>query len=173
MSITMINVGQPHPLWTPQADAGLCSSDDLGLFVLGLPNPTKTQIGEFQGPGRFGLMKHRRISVLTINFGSTISRTAAYHASLVDRDETPTLARAGEHKLLTFCLVDAPTGETISLRTSTISPHLTAMFQRHVCQQFVNPISMSDVHRDFKDFLLTYPTEQAFIRASTWCQLGD
>ena len=173
MSITMINVGQPHPLWRPQAESSAAFNDDLGLLVIGLPKPTREEIAAFKEPGRFGLMKHRDILIYTLLFGTTFCISTPYHASLVDRDETPTLARAGEYKLLTFCLVDAPTGQTISLRASTISPHLTAMFQRHVCQQFVNPISMSDVDRDFKDFLLTYPTTRSVIRASAWCQLGD
>ena len=173
MSITMINVGLPHPLWRPQAECGAAFNDDARLLVVGLPKPTPEEVEAFQGPGRFGLMKHQGISVYTLLFGSTFCLSTPYHASLIGRDEMPSLAEAGEHKLLTFCLVDAPTGATIALRASTISPHLTAMLQRHVCQQFANPISKNDFLGDVKDWNSTYPTQRSVIRASTWCQLGD
>lgn len=173
MSITMINVGQPHPLWKPQADAGGAFNDDLGLVVIGLPSPTHAEMDEFKSLGRFGLMKHRRISVYTLVFGQAILVSTPYHASLIGRVDAPAPTGAGEHKLLVLCLVDAPTGETASLRASTISPHLTKMLQHHVCQEVANPISLGDVVRDFQDWKSTYPTPRSVIRASTWCRLGD
>lgn len=173
MSFTTISVGLPHPMWRPQAVPGAAFDDELGLFVIGLPNPTTAEIEEFMGPGRFGLMKHRRISVATLTFGAVICLSTPYHASHISRDETPTPADAGEHKLLQLCLVDAPTGETISMRASTISPHVTAMLQRHICQQFTNPISLNEFLEDVHDWDSTYPTERSVIRASTWCRLGD
>lgn len=173
MSITMINVGLPHPMWRPQAEGGASFNDDLGLLVIGLPNPTPAESHEFQGPGRFGLMKHRRISVLTLTFGSTICLSAPFHASHIGRDEAPSLAHTGEHKLLNLCLVDAPTGEVVSMRASTISPHVTAMLQRHVCQQVANPISVNDFLSEVQDWDSTYPTPRSVIRSSTWCRLGD
>ena len=118
-------------------------------------------------------MKHRRISVLTLTFDSTICLSAPYHASHIGRDDAPSLADAGEHKLLNLCLVDAPTGEVVSMRASTISPHVTALLQRHVCQQAANPISLNDFLSDVRDWDSTYPTPRSVIRASTWCRLGD
>jgi hypothetical protein len=173
MSITMINVGLPHPLWRPQAKCGAAFNDDTGLLVIGLPKPTCEEIAAFQEPGRFGLMKHRDIFIYTLLFGTTFCLSTPYHASHISRDETPSLAGVGEHKLLMMCLVDALTGETISIRTSTLSPHLTAMLQRHVCQQVANPISPNDALGDFQNWNSTYPTQRSVIRASTWCQLGD
>ena len=173
MSITMINIGQPHPMWRPQARGGASFNDELGLFVIGLPDPTPAEKTEFQGPGRFGLMKHRRISVFTLMFGSTIRLSTPYHASHIGRDEAPTLAGTGEHRLLNLCLVDAPTGEVVSMRASTISPHVTAMLQRQVCQHVANPISVNDFLGDVQDWDSTYPTPRSVIRASTWCGLGD
>lgn len=173
MPFTMISVGLPHPIWQPQADSGATFDDELGLFVIGLPDPTTEEIKEFQGPGRFGLIKHRRISVVTLNLGPAIGLSTPYHASLISRDEAPTLAGSGEHKLLQLCLVDAATGETVSIRASTLSPHVTAMLQRHVCQQFADPISMDDFLADVQDWDSTYPTPRSVIRASTWCRLGD
>ena len=173
MSVTMINVGCPHPLWHPQADAGAAFHDDAGLFVVGLPRPTREEMDAFQGPGRFGLMRHRSILVLTVLFADAIRLSTPYHASLISRDAAPSLSGVGEHKLLNMCLVDAPTGVTVSMRASTISPHLTKMLQRHVCQQFENPISLSDYKREIHDWDVTYPTPRSVIRASTWCKLGD
>jgi len=173
MSITMINVGLPHPLWKPQAESGGAFNDDLGLLVIGLPQPTPDEVEAFQGPGRFGLMKHRGITIYTLIFGSIICISTPYHASLLRRPEKPSLAGAGEHKLLTMCLVDAPTGEVIAIRTSTISPHVTAMLQQHVCQQVTNPISQNNFLGNFQDWDSTYPTPRSVIRASTWCRLGD
>ncbi len=173
MSLTMISVGLPHPMWRPQAEGGASFNDDLGLLVIGLPKPTPTEVEAFQGPGRFGLMKHRRISVFTLMFGSIVRLSTPYHASHIGRDEAPSLAGAGEHRLLNMCLVDAPSGEVISMRASTLSPHVTAMLQRHICQQFANPISLNDFSGDLQDWDSSYPSSRSVIRASTWCQLGD
>ncbi len=173
MSVTMINVGNPHPLWSPQKSAGAAFHDDSGLFIVGLPAPTHEEMDAFQGPGRLGLMKHRRILILTLLFGHAVRLESPYHASLTDRLAAPSLSRAGEHRLLNLCLVDAPTGETVSMRASTISPHLTEMLQRHICRQVANPISMSDFESDLQDWDAAYPTSRSVIRASTWCKLGD
>jgi hypothetical protein len=173
MSVTWISVGLPHPMWRPQKHGGAAFNDELGLFVIGLPSPTVEEVSEFQGPGRFGLMRHRRISILTLTFGSTICLSTPYHASHVGRDEAPTPAGTGEHKLFNLCLVDAPTGGTVSMRASTISPHVTAMLQHHVCQQFANPISMDELLADRQDWDSAYPTPRSVVRASTWCRLGD
>lgn len=173
MSFTMISVGLPHPMWQPQADPGATFDDELGLFVIGLPDPTTEEIKEFQGPGRFGLMKHRRISVITLTLGAAIRLSTPYHASLISRDEAPTLADTGEHRLLQLCLVDAATGMTISMRAATLSPHVTAMLQHDVCQQVANPISLNDFLGDVHDWDSTHPTPRSVIRASMWCRLGD
>lgn len=173
MSITMISIGLPHPMWRPQAEGGASFNDDLGLLVIGLPKPTPEEVETFQGPGRFGLMKHRHISVFTLMFGSTICLSTPYHASHIGRDEAPLLAGVGEHKLINLCLVDAPSGEVISMRASTLSPHVTSMLQRHICQQVTNPIPLNDFLGDVQDWNSTYPTQRSVIRASTWCQLGD
>lgn len=173
MSFTTISIGLPHPMWQPQAVPGATFDDELGLFVIGLPNPKTEEIEEFQGPGRLGLMKHRRISVLTLTFGAAICLSTPYHASRVSRDEAPTPAGTGEHRLLQLCLVDAATGMTVSMRAATLSPHVTAMLQHDVCQQVANPISLNDFLRDVHDWDSTYPTERSVIRASTWCRLGD
>jgi len=173
MSITMINIGLPHPLWRTQAESGAAFNDDTGLLVIGLPKPTPEEAEAFQGPGRFGLMKHRGISIYTLMFGTTFCISTPYNASFIRRDKTPSVAGVVEHKLLMMCLVDALTGETISIRTSTLSPHLTAMLQRHVCQQVANPISPNDAVKDCQNWNSTYPTQRSVIRASTWCQLGD
>lgn len=65
MSITMINVGLPHPLWKPQAESGGAFNDDLGLLVIGLPQPTPD---EDESPNRLlGLgavargLRHREV----------------------------------------------------------------------------------------------------------------
>lgn len=173
MSITMINVGQPHPLWRPQAEYGAAFNDDLGLLVIGLPKPTREEIATFQGPGRFGLMKHRDILIYTLMFGTNFCISTPYHGSQLSRYETPSFAGVGEHKLLTMSLVDALTSETNSIRVSTLSPHLTAMLQHHICQQVANPISPNDFLGDFQNWNSTYPTQRSVIRASTWCRLGD
>ena len=128
MSITMINVGQPHPLWRPQAECGAAFNDDLGLLVIGLPKPTREEIAAFQEPGRFGLMKHRDILIYTLLFGTTFCISTPYHASQLSQYETPSvavIARSAINGLIRRMLISvADNGPGIA------AEHLGRVFER-------------------------------------------
>lgn len=173
MSVTKIEVGTPHPMWTPQLHPGATFDDDIGLFVAGVINPSDRDLKEFEGPGRFGLMRHRQIAVFTLVLGEAIDFSVPYHTSFVSRVDPPVQVEADERRLLHFHLVDAASGETLGIRASTVSPHLTKVMQQLLQRQSVNDLSEQSFLTDVQHWDTTYPTPRSVRRASTWSRLGD
>ncbi len=172
MSITMLRVGNTHPMWIPQSLPGAVFNDDIGMFVIGMTKPELRNVAAFEDRGKFGIMCHRRISVMSLIIGDVIDVSVPYHASLVDRDTPPSPVIGSDHRLLSFCLVDAPTGTIIDMRASTISPHLTKVLDKTVRAQIASPISEEDFIGDARDWTRAYPTARSVRLASTFSKLG-
>lgn len=173
MSITKIEVGSPHPMWKPQLLPGATFDDDIFLFVAGIINPSDRDFKEFEGPGRFGLMRHRQIAVFTLVLGEAVCFSVPYHTSFVSRVYPPVKAKGDQRRLLHFHLVDAASGETLGIRAATVSPHLTKVIQQLLQRQSVNDLSEQSFVADAQHWNTTYPTPQSVRRASTWSRLGD
>jgi len=172
MSVTKISLGQPHPMWTPQYDPGGVFDDDIGIFVVGLPYVSTTTVEEFQGPGRFGYMRHRDIVVLSLILGEVIDISVPYHASLVTRYSSIAEFGPNEHRLLHFCLVHSSTGETMAIRTSTVNPHLSGLLSKAFREQVANPLSEAKFIDDARSWNKSYPTGRSVRRASSFSHLG-
>lgn len=172
MSITMLRVGNTHPMWVPQSLPGAVFDDDIGMFVIGMTKPEPRNIAAFEGRGKFGIMCHRRITVMSLIMSDVIDVSVPYHASLVERDAPPSAVIASGRRLLSFCLVDAPTGEIIDMRASTISPHLTKVLDKTVRTQIASPISEENFIDDARDWARAYPTARSVRLASTFSKLG-
>jgi len=173
MSISIIEAGLPHPMWTPQLVPGAVFDDDIGVFVLGVTNPSRRDLEEFHGSGRLGVMPHRRIAVFSIVLGRAVDFSIPYHASLVSHTEPPELFEGQERRLLHFHLVDAITGETLQTRASTVSPHLSKVMQRILRRQATEHLPQAGFLTDVQHWNKTYPTPQSVKRISTWSRLGD
>jgi hypothetical protein len=172
VTITAISVGEVMPLWTPQPSPGAAFDDELGMFAVGLPEIEATTVKNFFSPGKLGLMRHRTLIILTLVVEGVIDVSMPYHASLISRMEPPAGAHLKEHRLLKFCLVDAPTGVVRAIRASTVDPRLTNLLQTALCRQVQAPIAPMEFLDDVLDWNHCYPTPRAVRRASTFSRLG-
>jgi hypothetical protein len=173
MSVIRLYIGDLHPMWSPLSEGGAFFNDESSHLVIGIGNPNSDEVDAFQGLCRFGLMKHQRISIITLKFGESFTISTPYHASAIYRSGLPEPLLVGERQRLSLYLVDAETGEIVSMRASSINPRLTKALHHQISQQKENPISAEEFGRDAKDWISMFPSPAVTFRASTWCYLGD
>jgi len=172
MSEVILAIGEPHPMWLSQETGGAVFNDDISHFVIGFERPTSAAIATFQSQGKMGVLRYKGLLVITLNFGSMISVSFPYHASLAQRYDRPSLHSKGEQHLFTFALVNSMSREIISLRAATISSFVSEIINRTILEQLDMPITEIEFEKLAIDWNRQYPTGSSVIRISSFSKLG-
>jgi len=170
--LTILHLEKPFPGWEPGRGEGVQVHSAVGLFVLAYNNLCEHDVADFQERGRFGFLRVNGRVVFTIDFGPRFRLAVPYIGDPTCDCCAMERTEPGEHRLLSFALVDATTGTIVGLRTSTISAHVSEKLQNAVDAQPPHVLSTNEHDHVIKTLDRGYPRWADINRDATTSRLG-
>jgi hypothetical protein len=171
--LQILHLGEVHPDWNPARGEFIQILPDLGHFVLSYAGLCDHSVDDFQERGRFGFVRFLDRLVFVFDFGSRMRVALPYFGDPTCACCAMTRTNAGEHRLLSFALVESTSGVIRGLRAATISAHVSERMQVAIDSMPACAMEPNECDEYMELFHRRYPTWSAITRAATMCKLGS
>lgn len=172
-TVQRIQVGSVHPEWVEGIGESIIFIPRPGHFIISQKVVTENDLRDFRDKGRFGFVRHEGIVVFLLDLGPNNRIPMPYlgdpKCECCSFEDT----NPGDHRLLSFSLVESETGIVRGLRAATLSSYVTDQLQRAVRQQPGSGIPQSELGRFYDSFHRKFPSWSVLMRQAVSGRLGD